>query len=83
MVCAAQQKDRRPSTVAEQLGRTNAADASKRQKRDREDLYTDAWDGSEWKGSQFNVLNVILVVSVLVPLLGLAFAYWSFGKLWG
>lgn len=28
-------------------------------------------------------LQVILVVSVLVPLLGLGFAYWSFGKLWG
>ena len=39
--------------------------------------------GDEWKGSQFNVLNVILAVSVLVPLLGLGFAYFSFGKLWG
>jgi hypothetical protein len=28
-------------------------------------------------------VQVILVVSVLVPLLGLGFAYWSFGKLWG
>jgi hypothetical protein len=29
--------------MASYAGRTNAADASKRQKRDREDLYTDAW----------------------------------------
>ena len=40
-------------------------------------------DGDRWKGSPFNVLNVILAVSVLTPLAGLAFAYWSFGRLWG
>lgn len=40
-------------------------------------------DGDKWKGSPFNILNVILAVSVLVPLFGLGFAYWSFGKLWG
>lgn len=28
-------------------------------------------------------IQVILVVSVLVPLLGLGFAYFSYGKLWG
>lgn len=27
-------------------------------KRDREDLYTDNWDGSEWKGKKVNVLVV-------------------------
>ncbi len=51
--------------------------------RERKDLYTDNWDGSEYKGSSFNVLTVLAVVSVLTPLLGLAFAYWSFGVYWG
>lgn len=36
-----------------------------------------------YAGSQFNILNVILVVSVLTPLLGIAFALWSYGTLWG
>lgn len=59
-------------------------DSSKYKKtRDRPDLYTDKWDGSEYKGSAFNVLNIILVVSVLVPLLGIGFALWSYGTVWG
>lgn len=51
--------------------------------RDREDLYTEKWAGSEYKGSGFNVLTVILIVSVLTPLFGIIFAYFSYGKLWG
>lgn len=51
--------------------------------KERKDLYTDNWDGSEYKGSSFNVLTVIALVSVLTPLLGLVFAYTTFGVLWG
>ena len=51
--------------------------------KDRKDLYTDNWDGDKYKGNPVNVLSVILVVSVLVPLAGLAFAYFTFGTLWG
>jgi hypothetical protein len=51
--------------------------------KDRKDLYTDNWEGSEFKGSSFNVLTVILIVSVLTPLFGIIFAYFSYGKLWG
>lgn len=51
--------------------------------KERKDLYTDNWDGSEYKGSSFNVLTVIALVSVLTPLLGLLFAYTTFGILWG
>jgi hypothetical protein len=51
--------------------------------RERKDLYTANWDGSEYKGSNFNVLTVLAVVSVLTPLLVLAFAYWSYGLYWG
>jgi hypothetical protein len=34
-------------------------------------------------GSGFNILNVVLVAFFLTPILGLAFAYWSYGVLWG
>ncbi len=45
--------------------------------------YTDKWDGDQFKGSPVNELTVILAVSVLTPLAGLAFAYFTFGTLWG
>ena len=32
-------------------------------KRDREDLYTDNWDGSVWKGSKLNALAVRWLVT--------------------
>ena len=51
--------------------------------RDRKDLYTDNWDGSEYKGNPVNVLSIIVVVSILTPLAGLAFAYATYGKIWG
>ena len=34
-------------------------------------------------GSGFNVLNLVILAFVLTPVLGLAFAYWSYGTLWG
>ena len=40
--------------------------------------YTDKWDGDQFKGSKVNELTVILAVSVLTPLAGLAFAYFTF-----
>jgi hypothetical protein len=51
--------------------------------RERKDLYSDRWQGDRYTGSAFNILNVILVVSVLVPLLGIAFALSTYGDLWG
>ena len=40
-------------------------------------------DGSVYKGSKFNVLTVIALASILTPLAGLIFAWWSYGVLWG
>lgn len=51
--------------------------------REREDLYTDNWDGDVYKGSPVNVLSVILAVSILAPLVGLIFALQTYGTLWG
>lgn len=51
--------------------------------REREDLYTDNWDGDVYKGSPVNVLSVILGVSIIAPLIGLIFALQTYGTLWG
>jgi len=34
-------------------------------------------------GSRFNILNLLILAFVLTPFAGLAFAYWSYGTLWG
>lgn len=51
--------------------------------REREDLYTDNWDGDVYKGNPVNVLSVILAVSIIAPLVGLVFALQTYGTLWG
>jgi hypothetical protein len=50
---------------------------------DREDLYTDNWDGSEYKGSRWNILTVLAALFILTPVAGLIFAYFSYGIVWG
>ncbi|KAK9835359.1 hypothetical protein WJX81_004613 [Elliptochloris bilobata] len=73
----------RPRTVKEEIEWRRKANYAANKGRERKDLYTDNWDGSVYKGSKFNVLTVIALVSVLTPLAGLAFAWWSYGVLWG
>lgn len=51
--------------------------------RDREDLYTDNWDGDVYKGNKVNVLSVLVAISVLAPLVGIIFALQTYGTLWG
>ncbi|KXZ44385.1 hypothetical protein GPECTOR_68g356 [Gonium pectorale] len=51
--------------------------------KERKDLYTDNWDGSEYKGSPFNILTLVGALFILTPVAGLVFAYWSYGTLWG
>ena len=50
---------------------------------DRPDLYTDNWDGETYKGSRWNILTVILALTFAVPLIGLIFAWFSYGRYWG
>jgi hypothetical protein len=57
-------------TVAQELARRKAAT-------------WEAWEGSEFVGSSNNILTWLIVASVAAPLAGLAFAYWSYGTLWG
>lgn len=50
---------------------------------ERKDLYSDKWAGDQYKGSSFNILTVLAALFVLTPMLGLAFAYFTYGDLWG
>eukprot|EP00882_Tetradesmus_deserticola_P008094 GHRQ01008526.1.p1 GENE.GHRQ01008526.1~~GHRQ01008526.1.p1 ORF type:complete len:135 (+),score=28.00 GHRQ01008526.1:105-509(+) len=70
-------------TVRQEIEYRREANRLANNGRERKDLYTANWDGSEYKGSKFNILTVIALVSVLTPLLGLVFAYTTFGVLWG
>lgn len=73
----------KPRSVREEIAYRKAANAAANGGKERKDLYTDNWDGSEYKGSPFNILTVIVVVSVLVPAAGLIFAFNTYGVLWG
>ncbi|WIA39531.1 hypothetical protein OEZ86_005621 [Tetradesmus obliquus] len=74
----------RPSrTVREEIAYRQEANRLANNGKERKDLYTDNWDGSEYKGSKFNILTVLALLSILTPVLGLVFAYTTFGVLWG
>jgi hypothetical protein len=45
--------------------------------------YTDNWDGSEYKGSPFNILTLLAFLFLAVPVAGLLFAKLTYGTLWG
>lgn len=77
---AATREASRPSTVREDLARRRAVnDVAYRDRR----LNSDAWEGSEYKGGRWNILTFLAALFVLVPVLGLAFAYQTYGVLWG
>jgi hypothetical protein len=77
---AATREASRPATVREEIARRKAVNEVTY--RDRR-LNSDAWEGSEYKGSPFNILTFLAGLFVLVPVVGLAFAYNTYGVLWG
>lgn len=46
-------------------------------------LVSDNWEGDTYRGSNFNILTLILGLIFFVPVIGLAVAYFSYGSLWG
>jgi hypothetical protein len=77
---AATREAARPNTMREELARRKAVnDVAYRDRR----LNSDAWEGSEYKGSRWNILTFLAALFVLVPVLGLGFAYQTYGVLWG
>ena len=51
--------------------------------KDRRDLYTEKWDGDVYKGSGFNILNLLVLLFFLVPAVGILVAYKGYGVWWG
>ncbi len=39
--------------------------------------------GDEYIGSNWNILTALMLISIVTPLVGLVFAYMSYGSLWG
>ncbi|KAG2444523.1 hypothetical protein HXX76_001270 [Chlamydomonas incerta] len=73
----------RPRTVREEIEYRKEANRAANNGKERKDLYTDNWDGSEYKGSPFNILTLVGALFILTPVLGLWFAYATYGELWG
>lgn len=71
------------TSAREQLERYRRANREANNGREREDLYTDNWDGDVYKGGKVNILSVLIAVSILAPLAGLLFALQTYGTLWG
>ena len=70
-------------TTREEMEYRRQANLEANNGKDRKDLYTDNWDGDKYKGNPVNILTVLAALSVLVPVLGLVFAYQTYGVLWG
>lgn len=62
-------------TAGEEIARRREANRVANNGRERKDLYTDAWDGDVYKGSPVNILTLLAALFVLVPIVGLVFAY--------
>ncbi|EFJ46909.1 hypothetical protein VOLCADRAFT_118018 [Volvox carteri f. nagariensis] len=73
----------RPRTVREEIEYRRQANLIANNGKERKDLYTDNWDGSEYKGSPFNILTLVGALFILTPVAGLVFAFYSYGILWG
>jgi hypothetical protein len=70
-------------TTREEMEYRRQANLAANNGKDRKDLYTDNWDGDKYKGNPVNILSVLIVISILVPVAGLVFAFNTYGKLWG
>ncbi len=71
------------TSAREQLERYKRANREANNGREREDLYTDNWDGDVYKGGNVNILSILIAVSILAPIAGLVFALQTYGTLWG
>lgn len=46
-------------------------------------LHSSNWDGDVYVGSRWNTLSILYLIFLLTPLVGLAFAWATYGSLWG
>lgn len=72
-------------TLGEELGLLHDAYVQDEVDKDKEmhaHLYTKNWQGDVYVGSNWNILTVLLALGFATPLLGLLFAFLSYGTLW-
>ncbi|MEW5314540.1 MAG: hypothetical protein WDW38_006029 [Sanguina aurantia] len=70
-------------TIREEIEYKKQANLIANNGQERKDLYTDNWDGGEYKGSSINILTVLIALSIGVPIAGIIFAFKTYGILWG
>ena len=78
-ICKAEEQDK----DSQRLVPRNPQEVLKRQRNSESSLNSDTWAGDAWTGSKFNILTVIIIVSLLAPVLGLVFAWQTYGVYWG
>lgn len=72
-------------TLGEELGLLHDAYVQDEVDKDKEmhaHMYTKNWQGDVYVGSNWNILTVLLALGFATPLLGLLFAFLSYGTLW-
>lgn len=72
-------------TIGEELTllRQQYLDAEARASQGESRLQSDNWDGDVYIGSRWNELSILYLIFMLTPLLGLLFAWASYGVYWG
>ena len=83
-MCQAEREDQPSARDPQRLVPESSRPPPDQKRRDRESsLYSDSWAGDAWRGSKFNILTIIVIVSLLAPVLGLIFAWQTYGVYWG
>ena len=72
-------------TIGEELSliRERYLEAEARASKSEARLYDANWDGDVYVGSRWNELSVLYLIFLLTPILGLFFAWMSYGVYWG
>lgn len=72
-------------TIGEELAliRLRYLDAERKAVEGEAHLHSENWQGDVYVGSNINTLSVLYGIFFFTPLIGLAFAALSYGKLWG
>lgn len=72
-------------TIGDELGLIHNAMVKADEDADKDmhaHLYSANWQGDEYIGSNWNILTVLMGLTIAVPMLGLLFAWLSYGTLW-
>ena len=70
-------------TPRQEMERRREANQRANNGQERKDLYTENWNGSEWNGGGDSFWITVGALFIITPIVGLLFAYKSYGVLWG